>query len=760
MAAPDHPNAKLCTNLRRLPALARAAMLGDLLGASDAESVQRAEWRNDLIGVARTGGLEGVRGIIDRAARSGGWWWMYDRAHRAVCGLGPLELRGATRARALTELIAACGDDQDLADQLADEFAWEELGGAIEGAGRRGATQREAAAKFAAGQPALYGYLGTFLEDADDAVRAAACGGLKSGVLGKGQSGSGGSDDAGHLAVDLGSGHAVRGGADLEHYITLCLSTLARPVEASVRRAAAVGYIRALRRAVPRELPGIRELDDGAIEALRSAIRFSPVTEAAACAVRYLNDERLQRASRDRLLKLSTSAQRSAALELWHLCLHPARRAAMRAAMRIGDALNVVMQHGAETGTSRCIVGQRGLVPQPVELGVTLRSMRAGMGYVRVVSTLGAPAREKLLAPLLCAQSPVHRLVAVDSAPSALLADFAFDVNANVACAAASRWLCALSHRKTVAEQNANEILHLSRHAGVRALAASHESARAVGGIRLAAMRPSERLKGRSVGTVVSVEEACAQLLDRYTPARERADLAAQLRWNPDALKVAAQTLPTLMEECAGGEVEVHGNAGRVGYVESSGRADARVVANVIDSVARSVQRDDAGEFAPCVQSLIELKESGRHQRVRASALLALFVGGSFSAHDLCSHLVEILKDPRPAHRLSGAWLAGRVLAHHPGKIKLLGVREARNITDELAHAAVLGGGHSRAGHALLAWRHTFPNLKFEASTTTSERVDGYVDERQPSAGSEVEIPSEEGSPPLSLTFTAAPRAA
>jgi len=110
----------------------------------------------------------------------------------------------------------------------------------------------------------------------------------------------------------------------------------------------------------------------------------------------------------------------------------------------------------------------------------------------------------------------------------------------------------------------------------------------------------------------------------------------------------------------------------------SKGEPDARVAANAIDSLRR--RRDHVGPVV--AMPLSELKLSVSHQRVRASAI-RLLASLKTPGVDCAGDVLEMLKDPRPAHRQSGAWLAGRLahLAVDP-TVRLRWTTELRHMCD------------------------------------------------------------------------------
>jgi HEAT repeat protein len=105
-----------------------------------------------------------------------------------------------------------------------------------------------------------------------------------------------------------------------------------------------------------------------------------------------------------------------------------------------------------------------------------------------------------------------------------------------------------------------------------------------------------------------------------------------------------------------------------------STHADPRVRSNAVESLGRIVIRAARASDEPVVKrasnvirAMRNAPGSDEHHRVRATALRELARAAALrpaaQIEPLGPALVEMLNDPRPAHRLAGVWLAERSLA-------------------------------------------------------------------------------------------------
>jgi hypothetical protein len=318
-------------------------------------------------------------------------------------------------------------------------------------------------------------------------------------------------------------------------------------------------------------------------------------------------------------------------------------------------------------------IGARGLVPTASELNALSIESKVGAASMCAVIGAEAPIRAQLAARLLVDRDSRARLAGRGLATVAGLADFAFDAEECLARGAAMRWFDLVRagerFKRSEVDQSATiDALRRSPHACVRAMAVGVRASSARERAGEASLRQRLAQRHHAAGQLDALDElkthdrlaACvgsviALLEDDTIDARVRARSATLLGRMSDISSLQALT-----------------------RAASRSEPDARVVANAIDALRR--RRDQVGPVASA--PIVEFKSPASHQRVRASAI-RLLASLKTPGSDCASDVLEMLKDPRPAHRQSGAWLAGRLahLAVDPS-VRLRWATELRHMCD------------------------------------------------------------------------------
>lgn len=378
----------------------------------------------------------------------------------------------------------------------------------------------------------------------------------------------------------------------------------------------------------------------------------------------------------DRLVTAKTIDEHEAVLANWHLALAPARMAAMeRRTPQIAAGKNAVRVVAALVPTGEQI---ERLAPE------------ARRGVAQVAAHLTARERDAACEPLLADREPMIRLAATAACSSRMLGDFCLDTNATIARSAYLRRSVAATgdaSRAPGAERLEQErvlarVLVRSPHADVRAMA----------------RQDLELLcEASTTGTATRVALARALRIDRpwvvtrlaeliRSSVRERS-IAIQLARR---LGLASEIRPVLIETVRVllGAGQLADGAARDLATATSALADVpdtqatqlldqatvsidqRVRANAVDAMVQRVRTGVETQADGVAARLMELKDDAWH-RVRGSAVRGLEVltqvklDGPVRTPQVAEQLLRMLDDPRPMHRLAGAWVADRTLPGH-----------------------------------------------------------------------------------------------
>jgi len=374
-------------------------------------------------------------------------------------------------------------------------------------------------------------------------------------------------------------------------------------------------------RAVRQGLEG--EAGEPAALALRTLLRRGDlaVGPAVRAAWALMSEPGLRAACVDRLTAGAQGGGGGAVVaEAGHLMVNPARAGGV--ATVAGDRAGAERLAGVLAGCAEAVAGDE----------------RAALGLVRLVRLwpLDRRSADRTLAPLLAAEGPRVRLMAVAAAGSAAPAcavDGCFDSDERVALSAATALLC--TDRSTrLSDADRRELtdrLARSPHESVRGLARDAEMAVAGG----AAQR---RLDAQELARVVREES----LAEKPSDPRGLASLVRRAAELP-----ARDGLAMLRDAVIA--------------------VDARVRANALETLvrvqARFVAKGRGGEAAEEIRTLLHAFVEDGHHRVRAAAVRGLLAApglGRMAQEVGMRSLAAMLDDPRPEHRLAALWAVSR----------------------------------------------------------------------------------------------------
>ncbi|HYF16060.1 MAG TPA: hypothetical protein VD971_13405 [Phycisphaerales bacterium] len=351
-------------------------------------------------------------------------------------------------------------------------------------------------------------------------------------------------------------------------------------------------------------------------------------------------------------------------LRSWHLLLSPRRAAAVAGVVVRGRRR---ASTDGDTGASTAPEG--GALPTPSQIDQLSVAARRGLALWACAIRADAPLRAGALAPLLKDADALTRMMLARRAPASLLHDCALDADARVSRHAALR-LADDARQRGGAGRHAPDrslrVLMMHPSPATRALA-QRESRLAGGAPETAAMlralsRDPERVAADVRESLASPDPARVLRTLRTVAAARAAGLAGErlielaLLHRDDAgwRRVAATSVAALGA--------VPGEAAEHALLAALDAPDQRVRANAVEAAARRRRAAGAGVDA----RIVELKGDANH-RVRANAMLACAAAGRHAGkaeHEANGEaLLGILADTRPAHRLAGVWLAGRLLA-------------------------------------------------------------------------------------------------
>ncbi|MFG0306317.1 MAG: hypothetical protein ACF8Q5_08905 [Phycisphaerales bacterium JB040] len=403
--------------------------------------------------------------------------------------------------------------------------------------------------------------------------------------------------------------------------------------------------------------------------ALLAAIRHNPLPELRASAWRWLSLPGVAGAALDRVARAETDEEHESVLVLAHLGLSARRLRALRTSI----------------DRRRPTVTLAGLIPDARTTGRLSRAAR--LGRVRLVERLGLGAvyTRALLEGLEREPDPVVRLAGVRAEGAGVSRAWSHDPCARVALSAATaRSLAGVpgsiappTRPSSVARLEALVALGESEHAPVRRIA--HQDRARIE--PWSAGTPASRLSARRWLAMdrVGFLQALRARLTRKATAVQGVLLARALALTPEIEDVIGLLVrDSDVRVCATGVsacADLTSDESLAWIDTALLHHDERVRANAIDARARRLPAGgDLMRADPAWHArLVELKDGAAH-RERAGAvrtLLAPRVGAGeperlYEPEGVAS-LERMLTDDRPGHRLSGVWVAGRVLTEGAG---------------------------------------------------------------------------------------------
>jgi hypothetical protein len=383
------------------------------------------------------------------------------------------------------------------------------------------------------------------------------------------------------------------------------------------------------------------------IGALQGALRLTRLPVAGARAVELLLNESLRASALDRLTRLEEPAERDAALSRWHLLVRPARRRVIRS-MKSHQA--TVQGDAGAPGVPSVRIGSKGLLPSVGEIPVLSAAAQVGAAAMSLVVHAEAPVREVLAQRLLGSNNAAVRLLARGMTPVRSLPDFIFDANEAVARGAAMRWLDAQRGGRMKAAEAVQVLAAMKRspHASVRAMAMQWKAA------EQKTQSSVLQLRGMLRADVSSQKQAIASIENQEQLAACAPVLSALAINDAADARVRASAISAMGrmrdQDSAAALVQVLEHA-------HEQNVEPRIVANALDALCKRV-RTHTAEVRP--ELIEEFKQAPSVARVRASAI-RLHAAIAPSDPTVAKETQSMLIDPRPDHRLSGVWLAGRL---------------------------------------------------------------------------------------------------
>jgi len=381
---------------------------------------------------------------------------------------------------------------------------------------------------------------------------------------------------------------------------------------------------------------------------LRSVLKRTDCPLLRERALRWLSIDAISSAALDRLRVAESGVEHRLVLERSALALRPKR----------GVKLGTVSSPRLRTTSA-------GMLPEPSRWSEY--GERARVGIITLDALLGDDdvTRRGRIEPALADESALVRLRASSLCPAIDLADYIFDHDPSVARHAAFRWSTLgieaprIDSPACVSRIKLCDLSTRSAHAQVRGFAIDERARLSVTDPH----HPASRLRARRAyesdpsGTIRILRDRLAipaSCVDTITMIRM---LGIEKRFELDLIGLLQneQTDHRARASAVAALSRVDTNAARYVLSESVQSGDDRTRANAI-------------ELAPMTaDSLIEFRDDPHH-RVRANAIRRLIdtcvETDPKLAHDASGSLIELLGDPRPMHRLAGAWVAQRVVTN------------------------------------------------------------------------------------------------
>jgi hypothetical protein len=363
-------------------------------------------------------------------------------------------------------------------------------------------------------------------------------------------------------------------------------------------------------------------------------------------ALRWLAIDAIGSAAIDRLMTAETMTEHVTVLDSWVLAIRP-RRAAKLGAI--------------SSPRSRAPIGN--LLPGAHRWDQLSESSKLGVIGIDALINDAQQSRRARIEPALADDSTHVRLRCASLCPSMDLADFIFDTDPGVSRHAAIRWSTLGIEPPKIDSPSCIERIRICEH-NTRSV---HAVTRAIAIDELARLsisdphHPASRSRARKI-LHADPTGFVRMMRDRLAMPESRVDAITMIRLLGVEHRFELDLIGMIQSE----------------HADERARASAIAAIAVVDSSAakyvlsESMRSDDprvranAIEYAPVpgVQ-LVEFKDDPNH-RVRANAIRRLIESKDEKefamAQQAGAELAELLADPRPMHRLAGAWVAQRTV--------------------------------------------------------------------------------------------------
>lgn len=414
--------------------------------------------------------------------------------------------------------------------------------------------------------------------------------------------------------------------------------------------------------------------DPESLGALKGALRWGAPAVVRERAWEWLWREDLTLPAASRLSTATTLEEHERVLSRWHLVARPSRCEALSGV----EIKNISKRRG---GSVVGIGGARESSVLPTGAQICQLSAGARRGVVTFAVCCGgrSPAKRAAAIHLLADSEAMVRHAAARSWPRRGLEDWCFDADERVARTAMARWSLGGTRGSTLRSGSGTEeanaqvlttLMHLSRskHATVRAW--SEQDLDALGSAWSPGLWETLRMRMEMRENPLTLIAGVSETLKSGSD-EERVRVLAMSRRLGILRQIEAELCGVVRGSDGKAGVEAHRAAAMaVAALAECGTEmsrsvimgalrhhDSRVRANAVEAMTRRSRRDSRR----VASSMIELKKDAHH-RVRANAIRSFIVDGSDEAN-AATELAAMLNDERAAHRLAGAWLAGRVLA-------------------------------------------------------------------------------------------------
>lgn len=448
----------------------------------------------------------------------------------------------------------------------------------------------------------------------------------------------------------------------------------------------------------------VQESSHVAHRALRQILRWSPAPLVRERALLLLAEPAIAEAALERLSRADSAEEHASVLVRAHLALRPARRRLL-AILRSRAAPERTSAAGTAAAGSPARIAPGQFLPDAHSRRALAPGARANLPLLVGLIDADDQTRTAALEDALGDPDPLLRLRALAVLPRTELAHFCFDSDPLVARSALLRWSTGGLGLRARAEPGERarlaSLLTRSPHAGVRHLAAQETRRETPWDASSTASRASAwRLALRERDAFLSRLRAAIRAPIEGATTGAPADPLACLRAIATSrrlglTRVVVADLAELVDPARAVDHRVAATAaaalGDVDDILSRSalrgaleHADSRVRANAVEAIGvqRLTVEDATTGRDRDYGSLIEHKSDPDH-RIRANAIRALMQSPPPRPKDrrggrrnglleekprvyepvAVDALGAMLRDERPAHRLAGIWLAGRVLS-------------------------------------------------------------------------------------------------